>query len=138
MKTLALDIGNKRIGVAASDTLGILASPLTVIHHESDAKSIDAILHLSNQEGADEIVVGLPISLDGKHTRQTRSVASFISKLEARSPVTVTAVDERFSTMEAKRLLSETKPVKGRSRGEIDAAAAAVILQSYLDGPGAG
>lgn len=138
MKTLALDIGNKRIGVAASDTLGILASPLTVIHHESDAKSIDAILHLSNQEGADEIVVGLPVSLDGRHTRQTRSVASFISKLEARSPLTVTAVDERFSTIEAKRLLSETKPTKGRDKGEIDAAAAAVILQSYLDGAGAG
>lgn len=138
MKTIALDIGSKRIGVAASDALGVLASPLTVIPRKSDAKSIDAILHLSNREGADEIVVGLPVSLNGGHTRQTRSVAAFISKLEALAPVRVTAVDERFSTVEAKRLLSETKRIQERDRGEIDAAAAAVILQSYLDRVAAG
>lgn len=133
MRILALDVGDKRIGVASSDTLGILASPLTTIERKSNNKAIDAILEIADEQEAGEIVVGLPISLSGEYSDQTRSVAAFIRKLEEHSPVPVKSVDERYSTVEAERLLSQSKPTRSRSRGEIDAAAAAVILQSYLD-----
>lgn len=133
MRILALDVGDKRIGVAVSDPLGVLASPLTAIERRSDASSIDAILEVLSREEAAELVVGLPISLRGGHSAQTNSVAAFVRKLEERSPVPVTTVDERYSTVEAERLLSQSKPTRSRSRGEIDAAAAAVILQTYLD-----
>lgn len=133
MRILALDVGNKRIGVAVSDPLGILASPLTTIERKSDAASIDAILEVLDREEAGEIVVGLPISLSGEHSAQTKSVTIFARKLEECSPVPVITADERFSTVEAERLLSQSKPTRLRSRGEIDAAAAAVILQNYLD-----
>ena len=133
MRILALDVGNKRIGVAVSDLLGILASPLTTIERTSDNKAIDSILEISDEQEAGEIVVGLPISLRGGYSEQTRSVAAFARKLEARSPVPVNTADERYSTVEAERLLSQSKPQRARSRGEIDAAAAAVILQTFLD-----
>ncbi len=138
MRILALDVGDKRIGVAVSDLLGILASPLIAIERTSDSKAIDAILEIADEQEAGEIVVGLPISLSGGYSDQTKSVAAFVRKLEARSPVPVNTADERYSTVEAERLLSQSKPQRARSRGEIDAAAAAVILQSYLDSRASG
>ena len=133
MKILALDVGDKRIGVATCDMLGIIASPLTAIERKSHAVDIDTILKLVEDNEAGEIVVGLPLSLDGGYSEQTKSVAAFTKKLTERSPVPVKSVDERYSTFEAERLLSHSKSTRSRSRGEIDAAAAAVILQSYLD-----
>ena len=138
MRILALDVGDKRIGVAVSDLLSILASPLIAIERTSDSKAIDAILEIADEQEAGEIVVGLPISLSGGYSDQTKSVAAFVRKLEARSPVPVNTADERYSTVEAERLLSQSKPQRARSRGEIDAAAAAVILQSYLDSRASG
>ena len=138
MRILALDVGDKRIGVAVGDLLGILASPLIAIERTSDSKAIDAILEIADEQEAGEIVVGLPISLSGGYSDQTKSVAAFVRKLEARSPVPVNTADERYSTVEAERLLSQSKPQRARSRGEIDAAAAAVILQSYLDSRASG
>ena len=138
MRILALDVGDKRIGVAVSDLLGILASPLIAIERTSDSKAIDTILEIADEQEVGEIVVGLPISLSGGYSDQTKSVAAFVRKLEARSPVPVNTADERYSTVEAERLLSQSKPQRARSRGEIDAAAAAVILQSYLDSRASG
>ena len=138
MRILALDVGDKRIGVAVGDLLGILASPLIAIERTSDSKAIDTILEIADEQEVGEIVVGLPISLSGGYSDQTKSVAAFVRKLEARSPVPVNTADERYSTVEAERLLSQSKPQRARSRGEIDAAAAAVILQSYLDSRASG
>ena len=133
MRTLALDVGDKRIGIAVSDPLSILATPLTTIERTLDNSAIDSILEIAAEQEAGEIVVGLPVSLRGGYSQQTKSVAAFTRKLEARSTVPVKTSDERYSTREAERLLSQSKPRRARSRGEIDAAAAAVILQSYLD-----
>ena len=138
MRTLALDVGDKRIGVAVSDMLGVLASPLTAIERASDNSAIDALLDIVGEQEAGEIVVGLPVSLSGRYSDQTKSVAAFVRKLEVRSPVQVKTADERYSTLEAERLLSQSNPKRVRRRGEIDAAAAAVILQSYLDAQGSG
>ena len=115
MRILALDVGDKRIGVAVSDLLGILASPLTAIERTSDSKAINAILRTLDEQEAGEIVVGLPISLSGGYSGQTKSVAAFVRKLEERSPVPVKTVDERYSTVEAERLLSQSKPTRARA-----------------------
>lgn len=138
MKILALDVGDRRIGVAASDPLGVLASPVTAIERASDSAAIDAILDILDEREAGEIVVGLPISLRGGYSDQTKAVAAFVRKLEERSPVPIKTVDERYSTVEAERLLNQSKPARARSRGEIDSAAAAVILQTYLDSRASG
>lgn len=137
MKILSLDVGDVRIGVATSDPLGIIATPLTAIERTSESEDIDAIMTLAAESKAREIVVGLPLSLDGGYSAQTRSVITFTKRLEAQATVPVRSVDERYSTVEAENLLRQTKRSKPRSRGEVDAAAAAVILQSYLDSRGA-
>ena len=133
MRVLALDVGEKRIGVALSDPDGILASPHSTITSTSEADDIDAVLRLAVGNGAEEIVVGLPVSLSGKIGPQARVVRRFAEILSGRASVPVTTVDERYSTVEAERLIREAGGQPSRDRGSVDAAAAAVVLQSYLD-----
>lgn len=135
MRSLGLDIGDKRIGVALSDPLGILASPLLVFEHKDDETDIETILRLVKQYQVEQIIVGLPHSLNGTIGPQAEKVMSSTRKLQLRSPVPVDFRDESFTTVAAKQMLEE----KGRKKsgrhlkGEYDAAAAAVILQSFLN-----
>jgi putative holliday junction resolvase len=135
MRSLGLDIGDKRTGTALSDPLGMLASPLLVFEHKDDESDIDIILGLVKQYQIEHIIVGLPQSMNGTIGPQAEKVKSFTEKLKPRSPVPIEFRDERLTTVEAKRLLEESgnrRPMKGK-KGEYDAAAAAVILQSYLN-----
>jgi putative holliday junction resolvase len=135
MRCLGLDIGNKRTGVALSDPLGILATPLLVFEHSDDKADIAAILDMVKQYGVEYIIVGLPRSINGSMGSQAEKVNSFTEKLRQKSPVPVESRDERYSTVTAKDLMQEAgsrKNPKNR-KGEYDAAAAAVILQSYLN-----
>ena len=134
MRVIALDIGEKRIGVALSDPLEILASPLTTINHTSESEDIDAVLRLVDEHDAAAIVVGLPLSLSGQMGAQARRVARFARSLTARSSVPVHLLDERFTTVQAERMMKEAGKRPSRDRARVDAAAAAVLLQSYLDG----
>jgi putative Holliday junction resolvase len=135
MRTLGLDVGDRRTGVAVSDPLGILASPLLVIEHTEDENDIAAILDLVRQYQAELIIVGLPQSMDGTLGLQAEKVKAFTEKLKARSPVPVEFRDERLTTVEAKRMMEQatTKKSPKNKKIEYDAAAAAVILQSYLN-----
>jgi putative pre-16S rRNA nuclease len=149
---LALDVGDARIGVAVSDATGFLASPYTTLHVTRDEAQIwRAIQHLIEETGAEGLVVGLPISLDGAIHSQGKRVQAFVDRLKGHIPIPIVFWDERLSTVEAERLLVERggpEPGKrnrihsGRKRSqsrrrrkkqEIDALAAAVILQEYLD-----
>ncbi len=135
MRCLGLDIGDKRTGVALSDPLGIIATPLLVIEHQDDKADIAAILELVKRHAVEYIIVGLPRSINGSMGQQAEKVNSFTLKLRQQSPVPVESRDERFSTVSARFLLQESgarKKTKNR-KGEDDAAAAAVILQSYLN-----
>lgn len=135
MRSLGLDIGDKRMGVALSDPLGILASPLLVFEHKDDAADIETILQLVKQHQVEQIIIGLPQSMNGTIGPQAEKVKAFGEKLKQQSPVSVDFRDERLTTVEAKRMLQEAstkKPVRGK-KGEYDAAAAAVILQSFLN-----
>ncbi|GAB4334918.1 MAG: hypothetical protein Kow0010_22180 [Dehalococcoidia bacterium] len=116
--------------MAVSDELGLFAHTRPAIHGGRDTV-IDAVVRLVEAEGIDEVIVGLPLTLAGGESDQTRSARAFARALRARLAVPVTERDERLTTAEASR----TVRGKGRrERGDLDSAAAAVLLQSVLDG----
>ena len=133
MRILALDIGERRIGVALSDPGGLLATPLTAIHRRRQAEDIDEVLRLVDEHDAERIVVGLPLELSGRRGTQAGRVSTFVRAMAERTQVPVDTVDERYSTVQAQRQLRESGVKPSRNRARVDAAAAAIILQSYLD-----
>jgi putative Holliday junction resolvase len=134
MRALGLDLGTKRIGVAVSDRSGTLASPLTVIERGRSRRVDHArIADLVRVEEADCVVVGLPIGLSGDAGPAAQAARSEAEALATVVGVPVETHDERFTTVTAERSLAEAG-VTGRARRQvIDKAAAAVILQSWLD-----
>ena len=131
---MALDVGDRRIGVALSDPTQTLSSPLSTIDCDHDKDPVRSIISLADEYGTGKIIVGLPITLAGKLGTQARSVLQFIKQLKAETNIDISTVDERYSTIEARRKLRESSTTRGhRERGDVDAAAAAVMLQSYLD-----
>jgi putative holliday junction resolvase len=134
MRALGLDLGTKRIGVAVSDRSGTLASPLTVIERGRSRRADYArIAELVRIEEAECVVVGLPIGLSGDAGRAALAARSEADALATVVGVPVETHDERFTTVTAERNLAEAG-VSGRARRQvIDKAAAAVILQSWLD-----
>lgn len=131
MRILAVDIGEKRIGIALSDALGWLATPLTVLVYERLEDKLAAIEELVRTHQVEQVIIGYPRSLNGSIGPQARRVDRFVSKLRSRLQVPVILWDERLSTTQAERLVHETGRKVQRER--IDALAATVILQSYLD-----
>jgi len=133
MRLLGLDVGDRRIGVALSDPLKILASMLTVVERTEDGREVEDIADLVRKHGVERIIVGLPRLLDGEMGTQARKTQDFAEDLSRYVTVPVEMCDERLSTNVAEQLLREA----GRGGREIremkDAAAAAVILQWYLD-----
>ncbi|GER87375.1 putative pre-16S rRNA nuclease [Dictyobacter vulcani] len=151
-RLIALDVGEARIGVATCDTTGFLASPCTTIHvTRNEQQTWAAIQELINELDAEGLVVGLPISLDGQIHAQGEKIQAFVERMQKYITLPVTFWDERLSTVEAQRLLTQRgqnggekrqkrgegrqgSQAKKRRRGqEIDALAATVILQDYLD-----
>ena len=139
-RLLALDIGEKRIGVAVCDESGTLARPLTTIRRASKREDFERIARLAEEYQAERIIAGYPRSLSGDEGPQARRVRRYVEALAAALPVPVELWDERYTTVEASERLLEAKPGRRspRDRGQLDAAAAAIILQGYLDArPGA-
>jgi putative Holliday junction resolvase len=132
-KILGLDVGNSRIGVAIGDASGIVVSPLPAIQRSSLEEDFGAVLRLTEEHGARAVVVGLPISLSGRMGPQARLVRRFIQALAKELPIPVHSQDERFSTVEAERLLHEAGHQPSRGKGLRDSASAAVILRAYID-----
>jgi putative Holliday junction resolvase len=133
VRILSLDVGDRRIGVAVSDPTGMMATPLTTVRRTELSSDIGALLRLAAESEAVEIVVGMPFSLSGHTGPQAKRVASFIDALSAQTSLPIAAVDERYSTVEAERLLREAGAKPSRNKDLVDASAAAVILQTYLD-----
>ncbi len=161
-RLMALDVGEARIGVAVCDARGLLASPYTTLHVTRDENQTwAAIQRLIEETEAEGLVVGLPISMDGQIHGQGEWVQAFVERLKPHIMLPLTFWDERLSTVEARRLLalrdqpwgsewgekeghtrqrrttrSKTRTKRRQQGQEIDAYAAAVILQEYLDAPG--
>lgn len=134
-RLLALDVGERRIGVAVSDPTGTLARPLTTIVRASRQADFQAIAQVVDDCAATRIIVGLPLSLDGTEGPQARRVRRYAEHLAQAVSVPIEFWDERYSSVMATDILRVKGQHRGRrqERGAIDAAAAAVILQSYLD-----
>jgi putative Holliday junction resolvase len=133
MRLLGLDVGNKRIGIAVSDPTGFLASAERVLKRVSFAKDLAAVAALVQEFEAEAIVVGLPLHLSGRAGEQAESVQRFIERLKPHISVPVIFWDERLSTRGAHVLLLEAGLGPAQRAARLDAAAAAVILQNYLD-----
>jgi putative Holliday junction resolvase len=130
---LALDVGEKRIGVAVSDETGLLASPRTTLRRTSTAAALEAVARLVAESGAEIVVVGLPVSFDGQLHGQALAVQRFAAKLRERIEEPVVFADETLSSVRAEEALRAAGVRPGRIRERLDAAAAAIILQDYLD-----
>jgi putative holliday junction resolvase len=154
MRSLGLDIGGSRTGVAISDPQGMLATPLTVLDSRDEDALIDAILGLVRQHGAGRIVIGLPRRLSGEMGKQAGKVTAFADRLSLQAKqgdlgsLDIQLWDERLSTQAAERLARDSgsrgqrlrstakrgaKHHSFRARAATDAIAAAFILQGYLD-----
>jgi putative Holliday junction resolvase len=133
-RMLALDIGEKRIGVAVSDETETLARPLTTIMRASRREDAEHIARLVTEQSAVRLIAGYPRSLSGDEGPQAQRVRRYVQALAAALPVPVELWDERYTTVEASERLLEAKPGRRKTRrGQLDAAAAAIILQDYLD-----
>jgi len=130
---MGLDIGDKRIGVAVSDPSLILASPLKTINRKDDESAVFEIRALLKQYDVGKLVIGLPYLMDGSVGEQARKVMEFVAGLKEQADVETVMQDERFTSVTANYMLREAGKKRDRLRKEIDAAAATVILQSYLD-----
>ena len=137
MRSLGLDVGEKRTGVAISDPHGRFALPLTVISHNGQDAAIDIIVKLARKYDIGQIIVGLPYSLNGSLGQQANRVKAFAQRLSYTAGLDVELWDERLSTVAADRLLAEAgvKDVKKKKQHR-DALAALVVLQGFLDNLG--
>ena len=132
---LGVDVGSVRIGVAASDPEGVLATPVTVIPRSRRSQAdLDAIAALVIEREVVEVVVGLPRSMSGREGAAAESAREFALALGDRiAPVPVRLLDERLSTVQATRGMRQAGISSRKGRASVDAAAAAVILQHALD-----
>ena len=133
-RLIGLDVGDVRIGVAKSDILGILATPLEVIRR-NEQDPVKRIIEILTEEKTKGIVVGIPKSLDGTIKRQVEKVNEFIDELKLNiDGVEIFTVDERYTTVEAEHYLKNYSKKNPKERRQIvDMVAAAIILQKFLD-----
>lgn len=133
VRTIGIDYGSARVGVAVSDPLGIFASPLETV---ASAKIIDYLQKYSISEKVERFVVGYPINLNGDPSEAAADVDAFIKKLVKTFPgIPVEKEDERFTSVLAHRAMIDggMKRSERRDKNSVDKISAAIILQSYLD-----
>lgn len=131
-RLLALDVGERRVGVAVSDPEGWLARPLTIIRRRSKREDFAAIADLAAQHEARAVIVGYPLNMDGSIGPQAQRVARYAAALQKNLAAPVLLFDERLSSDEAAHRLQDTGKHR-QQRKHLDDLAAAVFLQEYLD-----
>jgi putative Holliday junction resolvase len=132
-RIIALDLGEKRIGIAISDPDRIIASPMCVVNHVSRKTDVDAVLRIVKENEANHVVIGNALGENGEETRQSRHAQRFLEAMHAVSDLPVTLWDESFSTNTAQATRVNMGVSREKRRGHLDDLAAAIILQSYLD-----
>ena len=133
MVIVALDIGEARIGVAASDELEVIATPRTLIRRKTTAGALEAVAQEIARAEAQLVVVGLPVSFDGQLHGQARAIQTFAEKLRRRLNVPLIYADETLSSVRAEERLRQAGVRPERLRERIDAEAAAIILEDVLE-----
>jgi putative Holliday junction resolvase len=133
-RALGIDIGTRRIGVALSDSAGTVATPYEVVDRSGDrGRDHRRIAALVDEAGADVVVVGMPLSLDGSVGPAAQAVLDEVDQLRGVVAAEIVTWDERLSTVQAERSLRAGLVRKGKRRRVVDQVAATVILQSWLD-----
>ncbi|PYJ59349.1 MAG: Holliday junction resolvase RuvX [Verrucomicrobia bacterium] len=133
MRILAIDHGTKRMGVAVSDELGMIAQPLEFIPAEPFAKFLDRLKEILREKQVELILVGMPRNMDGSYGPAALKVQEFVAVLKDAVAIPIKTLDERLTSVQAHRFLTEAE-VRGRQRKDkVDKSAAAILLQSYLD-----
>ena len=138
VRALGLDVGEKRIGLAVGDTSTALAVPVGAVTRDGSPSDLQGVLDQASLRDVGTLVVGMPLSLNGRMGPQAQVVAAFVEELNSRTCLSVVTWDERYTSVEADRLLREARG-QGRGKrsrppeGAQDAVAATVMLQAYLD-----
>ena len=138
MRALGIDVGERRLGLAISDPSGTLARPLGTIVATGPVDAVDQVAATirrleAEDEGLDTIVIGMPSHLDGTPSTATPRVAAFVEALRSRTRVAIVTEDERLTSREAESRLALRERDWRKRKAKLDAAAAAIILQDYLD-----
>ena len=139
MRKIGLDVGDRTIGVAVSDPLGITAQGITTIERVGIRKDTTKVLELIDEHGCDTVVIGLPLSMNGSESEQTKKVREFGTMLTNKlvstghKDVQVVWQDERLTTVQAEKVLIEGDVRRKDRKKVIDKQAAVLILQTYLD-----
>jgi putative Holliday junction resolvase len=137
-RVLAVDVGTRRVGLAISDATATLARPLETIAVRSETDAIERVMRrltdlAAEDDGVSTIVVGLPVRLDGTPSDQSARVRTFIDALSRRTAIPIVVADERLTSREAESRLAVRERDWRKRKQKLDAAAAAIILQDYLD-----
>lgn len=130
---MAIDLGDVRTGVAYSDPTGLIAGRAFTITQPSPSRLLDDLCDEIVREQPDRVVVGLPINMNGTEGERARKSRAFAGDLRARTGADILLWDERGTSVTANRILSDAGKKRGKQRARVDAVAASVILQSYLD-----
>jgi len=131
-RIIAFDIGDKRIGIAVSDPLGLMALPLETLWRKNFLDDMEYLAKIAKDKDAGLIVCGLPVNFDGSESLQTEKTRAFIEELKKRTDIPIETSDERFTTMEASRILIEADMRRDKRKNVIDKVAASYILEDYL------
>jgi len=134
MRILALDHGTKRIGVAVSDETRTIAQPLEYILAEPFADFLARLKTLLVEKEIDLVLIGLPRNMDGSYGPAAQKVEAFVAVLKTAITVPVKTWDERLTSAQANRVLIQAKVRRAKRKEKVDKMAAAILLQSYLDG----
>ena len=131
MRILALDYGRKRVGVALTDPLGMIAQPQPYLTH--DKNLISNIQAVIKEKGVEKIVLGLPLTMNGTDSEMTREVRTFAQKIQPLFEQPIVLYDERCTSSSANQVLLEGNVSRQKRKEKVDSIAAAILLQAYLE-----
>jgi putative Holliday junction resolvase len=136
MRTLALDHGTKRIGVAISDEMGMIALPLEFLDAHPLEEFLKRLKGIVDSKGVGEVLVGIPRNMNGTYGPAAEKAREFVGVLKSVLTIPVKTWDERLTSVQANRFLIETGMRREKRKERVDQTAAAILLQSYLDSQG--
>lgn len=134
MRILALDHGTKRVGVAVSDEMKMIATPLEYILAEPFADFLSRLKEILREKEIEMILIGMPRNMDGSYGPAALKVQAFVAALNSAVTVPIKTLDERLTSVQANRLLIQGNVRREQRKEKVDKTAAAILLQSYLDG----
>lgn len=132
-RVAAIDLGKTRVGIAISDELGILAHPRAALSGKNDKKLLESLVAMVESEAITRLLVGYPLSMSGREGVAAKRAVRFCQRLANSTGVEVELVDERLTSTQAERQLAEAGLTRAEMKQRVDGAAAAIILQQWLD-----